>query len=102
MAHITGGGLLENLPRSLPDDLGAEITGHPALPNVFKWMKDTSGLDDGEMLRTFNCGVGMVLILDAKDVVEAKKLLLDSEEEQVFDLGVVSSGGEIKMANSLS
>lgn len=102
MAHITGGGLLENLPRSLPDDLGAEITGHPALPNVFKWMKDTSGLDDGEMLRTFNCGVGMVLILDAKDVVEAKKLLLDSDEEQVFDLGVVSSGGEIKMANSLS
>ena len=102
MAHITGGGLLENLPRSLPDGVGAEITGQPPLPNVFKWMKDASGLDDDELLRTFNCGVGMVLILDPKDVSEAKRLLLDSGEKQVFDLGTLVGGGEIKMAHALS
>jgi phosphoribosylaminoimidazole synthetase len=102
MAHITGGGLLENLPRSLPDGIGAEITGHPSLPEVFKWMKSTSGLDDGEMLRTFNCGVGMVLIMDPKDIPEAKKLLLDSGENSFFDLGKVVDGSEVRMANPLS
>lgn len=102
MAHITGGGLLENLPRSLPDGVGAEITGHPSLPNVFRWMKDASGLDDTELLRTFNCGVGMVLILDPTNAAEAKQLLLASGEKEVFDLGKLVSGGEIKMVNALS
>lgn len=91
MAHITGGGLLENLPRSLPKGVVAEITGHPALPNVFKWMQQASGLDDHEMLRTFNCGIGMVLILKKEDVDEAKALLRDAGEE-VFDLGSLISG----------
>lgn len=102
MAHITGGGLLENLPRSLPSGVGAEITGHPPLPNVFNWMKVASGLDDNEMLRTFNCGVGMVLILDPKHVSEAKALLLDSGEKEVFDLGTLVAEAEVKMAHALS
>lgn len=89
MAHITGGGLLENLPRSLPNGVGAQITGHPSLPSVFKWMKNASGLDDNEMLRTFNCGVGMVLILDPKNVPEAKEMLLAAGEKEVYDLGTL-------------
>lgn len=96
MAHITGGGLLENLPRSLPKGVAAEITGHPALPNVFKWMQEASGLDDDGMLRTFNCGIGMVLIVN-KEKVEEAKALLATAGETVFDLGVLTSGEESKV-----
>jgi phosphoribosylamine--glycine ligase/phosphoribosylglycinamide formyltransferase/phosphoribosylformylglycinamidine cyclo-ligase/phosphoribosylamine--glycine ligase/phosphoribosylformylglycinamidine cyclo-ligase len=102
MAHITGGGLLENLPRSLPSGVGAEITGHPELPPVFKWMKEASGLDDNELLRTFNCGIGMVLILDANNAAEAKELLIAAGESEVYDLGKLVEGGEITMASALS
>jgi len=89
LAHITGGGLLENLPRSLPSSVKAEITGHPPLPNVFSWMKQTSGLDDHEMLRTFNCGIGMVLIVKKDAVDEAKALLRETGESVVYELGTL-------------
>jgi len=91
MAHITGGGLLGNLPRSIPDGLAANIVSHPPLPPVFKWLKEASGLDDYEMLRTFNCGIGMVLILDGGNVDEAKKLLAEHGEETVL-LGSLVKG----------
>lgn len=91
MAHITGGGLLGNLPRSIPDGLLANIVNHPPLPPVFKWLKRASGLDDYEMLRTFNCGIGMVLILDGRHVDEAIKLLAENGEESIF-LGSLGKG----------
>jgi len=91
LAHITGGGLLENLPRSLPKGVVAEITGHPALPPVFKWMQNVSKLDDHEMLRTFNCGVGMVLIV-RKDKVDEAKALLQNSDDTVYELGVLVEG----------
>ena len=102
MAHITGGGLLENLPRSLPKGVVAEITGHPALPSVFKWMQKASGLGDDEMLRTFNCGVGMVLIVKETNVSEVKKILQEAGEE-VYDLGhlVTGSGEQVVMKSKL-
>ncbi len=90
LAHITGGGLLENLPRSLPPNVKAEITGHPPLPNVFSWMKQISGLDDHEMLRTFNCGIGMVLIVKKDCVGEVKTLLNEAGEVVIYDLGVLT------------
>ncbi len=92
MAHITGGGLLENLPRSLPKGIVAEIDGHPPLPPVFAWMKQVSGLDDHEMLRTFNCGIGMVLIVRKNHTEEAKSLLRQAGESVIYDLGVLISG----------
>ena len=92
MAHITGGGLLENLPRVLPDGVGAKITNHPSLPSVFKWLKEASGLDDKEMLRTFNCGVGMVVIVDKADVGAALSLLEKSGEKDVVELGLLFDG----------
>ena len=103
LAHITGGGLLENLPRSLPKGVVAEITGHPPLPGVFKWMQQASGLDDDGMLRTFNCGIGMVLIVKGDKVDEAKSLL-EAAGETVCDLGVLVSGeGEqVVMRSSLA
>jgi phosphoribosylaminoimidazole (AIR) synthetase len=93
MAHITGGGLLENLPpRSLPKGIVAEIDGHPTLPPVFAWMKQVSGLADREMLRTFNCGIGMVLIVSKDHTEEAKSLLRQAGESVIYDLGFLISG----------
>lgn len=102
MAHITGGGLLENLPRSLPQGVVAEITGHPPLPSVFKWMQNASGLDDHEMLRTLNCGIGMVLILKKENVAEAKELLAQAGED-VCELGILvnGEGEQVVMKNAL-
>ncbi|VEU35771.1 unnamed protein product [Pseudo-nitzschia multistriata] len=104
MSHITGGGLLENLPRTLPKGIGGEITNHPSLPPVFAWMKTASGLDDNEMLRTFNCGVGMVIVVDKERASEAKQMLLDAGEDVVYDLGtlVPHPEMEIKMVNPLT
>ena len=64
LAHITGGGLVENLPRVLPDGLRAEIDlAAWSLPPVFAWLAETGGIAEGEMLRTFNCGIGMVAVV---------------------------------------
>ncbi|MFN3746674.1 MAG: phosphoribosylformylglycinamidine cyclo-ligase [Hyphomicrobiaceae bacterium] len=65
MAHITGGGLSENVPRILPEQVGAEIDlGAWIPPAVFGWLKTAGNLDDAEMLRTFNCGIGLVIVAD--------------------------------------
>ncbi len=66
MAHITGGGFLENIPRVLPELCVAEIDLYAcAVPPVFKWLATVGNITETEMLRTFNCGIGMVLIVDA-------------------------------------
>ena len=65
LAHITGGGILENLPRVLPADLGAEIQRDSwQLPAVFQWLQAGGNIEDTEMMRTFNCGIGMILVVD--------------------------------------
>ncbi|MEO1309309.1 MAG: AIR synthase-related protein, partial [Pseudomonadota bacterium] len=66
VSHITGGGLSENVPRMLPEGLGAEIA-HSAVdvPGIFRWLMTQGGIPMGEMLRTFNCGVGLVLAVQA-------------------------------------
>ena len=73
MAHITGGGFIDNIPRVLPEGLGAQIDldAIPVLP-VFVWLAETGGVSVHEMLRTFNCGIGMVLVVDehAVDTVQ--------------------------------
>lgn len=75
MAHITGGGLIENVPRALPPGCAVRIdTGAWQRPPVFDWLRREGGLDDEELYRTFNCGIGMVLIVpaDATDAVIAE------------------------------
>jgi len=89
LAHITGGGLTENIVRVVPDALGIEIdTRSWDRPAVFGWLQENGGIDEREMLRTFNCGIGMVMLTPAADAdrVRAQAQQLDL---QCFDIGEV-------------
>lgn len=89
-AHITGGGLLENVPRVLPGGLDADIRLDAwPLGDVFRWLRDAGGLQGSEMLRTFNCGIGFVLIV-ASDDAEALVPSLEEAGEAVFEIGVLT------------
>ena len=89
MAHITGGGLTENIPRVLPDAVTAvvEKKSWVAAP-VFAWLQQHGKVDDAEMARTFNCGIGMVVIV-AKEHAETAKAHLHASGENVFAIGAV-------------
>ena len=101
LAHITGGGLTENLPRVLPDGLGARIDLDAwALPPVFGWLREVAGIAEGEMLKTFNCGIGMVLVV-APDRAEALAALLREAGESVHLLGHVEPGAGVAYRGSL-
>jgi phosphoribosylformylglycinamidine cyclo-ligase len=92
LAHITGGGLTENLPRVLPDGLGATIDlGTWSLPPVFRWLAETSGMAEGELLKTFNCGVGMILVVAPDQAADLTALLQDAGET-VVAIGSVGPG----------
>merc|ERR1711871_638144 len=83
MAHITGGGLIENLPRCLPTTLSAQVdltSSGWRLPPVFQWLREVSRLQQPELLRTFNCGIGMILIVGPKEVSSVLEALEDSGE----------------------
>src|SRR5436190_6477342 len=87
LAHITGGGLVENIPRVLPGHLCADIdVATWALPAVFRWLKKTGGVKAAEMGRTFNNGVGMVIVVEKEDAAELRKFLED-KGETVFIIG---------------
>ncbi len=87
LAHITGGGFPENIPRVLPKHLAAEIDLDAVkAPSVFAWLSKTGGVAATEMLRTFNCGVGMIAVVSADDV-ERVSAVLAAEGETVFTLG---------------
>ena len=89
LAHITGGGLVENIPRILPDGLMAEIdAGAWPLPPVFAWLKRAGGIADAELARTFNCGIGMMAVVDRDRVDEATRLLGEAGET-VYRIGRV-------------
>src|ERR1700722_11525055 len=76
LAHITGGGFPDNLPRVLPDGLGVALDLEAlAPPPVFRWLAEVGGLEPSEMLRTFNCGIGMVVFVAAERVSEAQDAL---------------------------
>ncbi|MBT8126240.1 MAG: phosphoribosylformylglycinamidine cyclo-ligase [Gammaproteobacteria bacterium] len=79
LAHITGGGLLENLPRVLPDDTCAVVnTESWNMPTVFDWLQQNGNIDTMEMYRTFNCGVGMVAVVSKDDAEAALRTLNDN------------------------
>ncbi len=91
LAHITGGGLLENVPRVLPPHTCAAIrrSGWPR-PPLFSWLQEQSGVDDAELHRVFNCGIGMVLIVTEADAGPAQHFL-ESQGESVYRIGEIRS-----------
>jgi phosphoribosylformylglycinamidine cyclo-ligase len=92
VAHITGGGLLENIPRVVPEGLEVVIDRKSwTLPPVFQWLQQQGNINEHEMLRTFNCGVGMTICV-APDHVDQALALLKSLNEPAFIIGKVRSG----------
>lgn len=92
LSHITGGGLLENLPRVLPEDCNALIdTNSWQWPDVFQWLQAQGNVDTTEMYRTFNCGVGMVLCVAPQDAGRARDLL-NAAGHKTWEIGRVTSG----------
>ncbi len=93
LAHITGGGLLENIPRVLPEGLAAHLVkGSWPQTELFAWLQKTAGIDDIEMNRTFNNGIGMVVVLDAAHA-EATAATLRASGETVYTVGVIAAQG---------
>ncbi len=103
LAHITGGGLIENIPRILPLDLGVviDVTAWQ-LPPMFKWLAEIGGIPANEMLRTFNCGIGMAVIVDPGKAKPLREIL-EEKGETVFEIGSVvkasSINSQIKIKN---
>lgn len=101
LAHITGGGLTENLPRVLPEGMGAEINLDAwELPAVFKWLASTGGMAEAELLKTFNSGIGMIVVV-AADRADALTELLTAEGETVSRMGTITQGQGVTYSGSL-
>jgi phosphoribosylformylglycinamidine cyclo-ligase len=93
LAHITGGGLLENIPRVLPIGMAAHLV-KASWPQseLFAWLQTTAGIDDLEMNRTFNNGIGMVVVIEAAHAQACADTLRQSGEK-VYEIGVIAEQG---------
>ena len=98
LAHITGGGFPDNIPRVLPKGLGARIDLKrvPVLP-VFKWLASEGGIAQNEMLRTFNCGIGMIVIAAPKDAAAVTQAFTQAGEQAVTIGSVMRAAGEARV-----
>ncbi|MBT9613335.1 MAG: phosphoribosylformylglycinamidine cyclo-ligase [Burkholderiales bacterium] len=91
MAHITGGGLLENIPRILQPELTAKLDASSwSLPPLFQWLQTMGNIELREMHRTFNCGIGMVVVVASSDAEHAMQLLTDAGET-VYRIGQIEA-----------
>lgn len=93
LVHVTGGGFYDNIPRALPAGLGAEIQISWEIPQIFKLLRDWGNVDWHEMFRTFNCGVGMILIVDRDAVAEV--------DCDFCELGRVVEGAGVKISGGV-
>jgi phosphoribosylformylglycinamidine cyclo-ligase len=85
LAHITGGGFIDNLPRILPERLGISLDlSKIAVPQVFRWLAAQGGIAEAEMLRTFNCGIGMVVVAAAAQEAEVEAALRQAGEDPIL------------------
>ncbi|MGH8833269.1 MAG: phosphoribosylformylglycinamidine cyclo-ligase [Polaromonas sp.] len=90
LAHITGGGLLENIPRVLPDGMAAHLqSGSWPQTELFAWLQKTAAISDYEMNRTFNNGIGMVVVVDAANAQATARTLREAGE-RVYEIGVIA------------
>ena len=101
LAHVTGGGLTENLPRALPEGLGAEVDLSAwEMPEVFKWLAAQGGIAESEMLKTFNSGIGMIAIVP-EDKADAATECFASDGGTVVPLGHVIEGEGVTYRGAL-
>lgn len=100
LSHITGGGLLENLPRVLPENCNAQIdTASWDWPEIFNWLQREGNVDTLEMYRTFNCGVGMVLCVGAEQLATTLEMLQQAGH-QAWQIGTISAGSnEVELSS---
>ena len=103
LAHITGGGLLENIPRVLPAACGVELDGSTwTAPPVFGWLQQQANIADEEMARTFNCGIGMTAIIEKADVTDTVQAFAE-QAETAMEIGrVVQSPGRTVTLQNLN
>jgi len=95
LAHITGGGFPDNIPRVLPKGVGVRLDlARVPVSSVFKWLAAMGGIAEAEMLRTFNCGIGLIIIVEQSQAATVTALLKQSGEESVVRLGEVVPAGE--------
>ena len=100
-AHITGGGLTENIPRMLPGDMGAEVDLNAwDLPPIFQWLTAQSGLEQAEALKTFNCGIGMVVVV-SNDRVDDAIAAMSSDGEAPIRIGQITERPGMHFTGSL-
>jgi phosphoribosylformylglycinamidine cyclo-ligase len=98
LAHITGGGITDNLPRCLPDGLDAEVDlGAIAVLPVFAWLARQAGIAQAEMLRTFNCGIGMVAVTDEENAGHVIDAFQEAGDHAVRIGKLVAGSGEAKV-----
>jgi phosphoribosylformylglycinamidine cyclo-ligase len=91
LAHITGGGLTENLPRVMPDYTMARIDASSwQRPAVFNWLQEQGGISDDEMLRTFNCGIGMVIVIPEADI-EPTRAMMNQHGIDSWEIGQIET-----------
>lgn len=102
LCHITGGGLLENLPRVMPDNTCAKIDGSSwSRPEIFNWLQQQGNIESNEMYRTFNCGIGMVVVVAAEDQQKTIQFL-QQQGETVYTLGQIEASSETTPTVSIS
>ena len=102
LAHITGGGLTENLPRTVPEGLGLNVDLSAwDLPPVFQWLQAQGGMQTAELLKTFNAGIGMVVIV-APEHVDAATAHFQADGQTVFRIGEVFEGAGVVYSGTLS
>jgi phosphoribosylamine--glycine ligase/phosphoribosylformylglycinamidine cyclo-ligase len=98
MSHITGGGFIENIPRVLPKGFGCYIDASTwQLPPLFRFLVKQGRIDPLEMARTFNNGIGMVVIVSRADVEEAVNTLRQAGSAKIYQIGEVTSGAGVEM-----
>ena len=95
IAHITGGGIPGNLPRVLPGSLGAVLQENSwVLPPVFRWLHESGEVAVDEMLKTFNCGVGMILVVPEGSVAVVQSALADAGEQEAVEIGSIEPASD--------
>ena len=100
ISHITGGGIIENLPRILPKGLSIDFKNHNwKLPYIFKWISDNGNIKFNEMLRVFNCGIGMTIFCSSEKLNIIQNILSNQKENYIYLGRVTKNRKKIQLKN---